>query len=140
ARTGGGGNNNFFMLSPANTNLPVISGIYPNGTNMFQPSPTFSFNVSSPIGVSISTNSIRVTLTIRTVVSTVTTNITSTNGLTITGTASSRNVSLSLITNATYTAVINATDANGSPASSTVNFDTYNPVFTWEAEDYDYNS
>ncbi|MDB6112448.1 MAG: hypothetical protein JWR69_4198, partial [Pedosphaera sp.] len=35
--SGGGGNNNFFMLTPANTNVPVISGIYPNGTNMFQP-------------------------------------------------------------------------------------------------------
>jgi hypothetical protein len=140
ARTGGGGNNNFLMLAPANTNLPIISGVYPNGTNMFQPSPTFSFNVTSPIGVSISTNSIRVTLTIRTVVSTVTTNITGTNGLTITGSASSRNVSLSLITNATYTAVVNVTDANGSPAGTTVNFDTYNPVFTWEAEDYDYSS
>jgi hypothetical protein len=45
-----------------------------------------------------------------------------------------------LASNTTYTAVITVTDANGSPAGATVRFDTYNPVFTWEAEDYDYNN
>ena len=39
AGTGGGGNVNFLMLTPANTNLPTINGVYPNGTNMFQPAP-----------------------------------------------------------------------------------------------------
>ncbi len=38
-----------------------------------------------------------------------------------------------------YTAVISVTDVNGSPASSTVTFDTLNPLYTWEAEDYDYS-
>ncbi len=140
AGPGGGGNNNFLMLTPANTNLPVISGVYPNGTNMFQPSPTFSFNVSSPGGVTINANSIRVGLTIRTIQGVTTTNLTSTNGLTVTGSSTSRNVSLALVTNVTYTAVISATDVNGSPAGLTVNFDTYNPLFLWEAEDYNYGS
>jgi hypothetical protein len=139
AGTAGGGNNNFLMLVPANTNLPVITGVYPNGTNMFQPSATLSFNVSSPAGIAINANSIKVGLTIRTIQSVTTTNLTSTTGLTITGPATNRNVSLALITNATYTAVISATDVNGSPAGQTVNFDTYNPIFLWEAEDYNTN-
>lgn len=138
AGAAGGGNNNFLMLVPANTNLPSISGIYPNGTNMFQPSPTLSFTASSPTGVSISTNSISVKLTVTTITRSFTTNLTATNGLTITGTASNRNVSLALQTNATYTAVVSITDAIGSPGSQTVTFDTYSPVLLWEAEDYDY--
>src|SRR6185436_14838258 len=83
ARANGAGNANFLMLAPANTNLPILSAIYPNGTNMFQPSPTFSFTVSSPIAVTINATSIRVALTTTTILSTTTTNLTSTNGLTI---------------------------------------------------------
>jgi len=30
---------------------PVIANVYPNGTNMFQPSPTLTFTASSPAGV-----------------------------------------------------------------------------------------
>jgi len=140
AGTTGGGNHNFFMLTPANTNLPAISGVYPNGTNMFQPSPTFSFTASSPAGVTISANSITVALTKRTILATTTTNLTSTNGLTVTGSAANKSVSLVLATNASYTAVVSVIDANGSPAGTTVNFDTYDPAFVWEAEDYNYGS
>jgi hypothetical protein len=134
----GGGNNNFLMLTPANTNLPSITGLYPNGTNMFQPAGALTFTVTSPTGVTINPNSIRVQLTVTTITTSFTTNLTSTNGLVITGSASSKNVSATLITNASYTAVISATDVNGSPAAQTVSFDTYSPVLTWEAEDYDY--
>lgn len=139
ANAGGGGNNNFLMLTPANTNLPVILGIYPNGTNLLQPSSNLTFTVSSPAGVAINTNSIKVLLTVTNIQSAFTTNITSTNGLVITGPATNRNVSCPLLFNSIYTAVISATDANGNPANSTVNFDTYNPSFTWEAEDYDHD-
>ena len=62
AGAGGGGNQNFLMLSPANTNVPVISAIYPNGTNLMQFSTNLSFIASSPIGVAIGTNSISVLL------------------------------------------------------------------------------
>jgi hypothetical protein len=134
----GGGNNNFLMLTPANTNLPTITGLYPNGTNMFQPASTLSFTASSPTGQTISPSSIRVQLTVTTITKSFVTNLTSANGLTITGTASSKNVSLALTTNASYVAVISVTDVIGSPASQTVIFDTYSPVLTWEAEDYDY--
>ena len=138
AGTAGGGNNNFLMLAPANTNLPSVSGVYPNGTNMFQPSPTLSFTASSPTGVTINSNGIRVQLTVTTITRSFVTNITATNGLTITGSSSNKNVSLSLITNASYVAVISVTDAIGSPAGQTVSFDTYSPALTWESEDYDY--
>jgi len=134
----GGGNNNFLMLTPANTNLPTISGLYPNGTNMFQPTNAITFTVSSPNGVTINANSIHVQLTATSITSTTVSNLSSTNGLTITGTASSKNVSGILQSNVSYVAVISATDVNGSPASQTVVFDTYNPVLTWEGEDYDY--
>jgi len=136
----GGGNVNFIMLTPANTNLPVINGIYPNGTNMFQSASALTFTASSPAGVTINPAGISVKLTITTLLGqTTVTNITTANGLVVTGTAASRNVSAPLTTNLIYTAVISVTDVNGSPAASTVSFDTLNPNYTWEAEDYDYN-
>ena len=137
----GGGNVNFLMLTPANTNLPAISGIYPNGTNMFQPSSALTFTASSPAGVTINPAGISVKLTVQTLLGqTTVTNITTANGLVVTGTSTSRNVSAPLTTNLIYTAVISVTDVNGSPASSTVSFDTLSPNYTWEAEDYDYNN
>ncbi|PWU13202.1 MAG: hypothetical protein C5B50_19780 [Verrucomicrobia bacterium] len=138
AGSAGGGNNNFIMLTPANTNLPTISNIYPNGTNMFQPWPTLSFTVASPTGIAINNNSIRVQLSVATITRSFVTNLTSTNGLTITVTTSNKTVSCNLITNAAYTAVISVTDAIGSPAVQNLSFDTYSKILTWEAEDYDY--
>lgn len=140
AGAGGGGNHNFYMLVTANTNVPVISGAFPNGS--FQPSPTFSFTVSSPVGVTINANSIKVTLSGNSVLgSSFTTNLTSANGLVVTGSATNRSVVYTgLQTNVSYTAVINVTDANGGPASSTVNFDTLSLSYTWEAEDYNFGN
>jgi hypothetical protein len=140
ANPGGGGNHNFLMFAPANTNLPIISGVYPNGTNMFQPAANLTFAVTSPAGVTIHPAGITVTLTRRTILGVTVTNLSGINGLIVTGTATARNVAVPLTTNATYTAVINVVDENGSPANTTVNFDTYNPVFVWEAEDYNYSS
>jgi hypothetical protein len=137
---GAGGNLNFFMLVPANTNLPIITAVYPNGTNLFQPTAALTFTASSPAGFSISTNSISVRLIATNLVGQVVTNtISSTNGLTFSGSATSWNVSCPLAANDQYKAVISVVDANGSPASSTVSFDTLNPVFTWEAEDYNFS-
>jgi hypothetical protein len=139
AGTTGGGNINFVMLTPANTNLPTISGIYPNGTNMFQPAGTFSFVATSPVGVAINTNSITVKLTVTSLLGkSYVTNLTATNGLSFSGPSTNRTVSVALSTNSLYTAVVSVIDANGSPAGTTVSFDTVNPVYTWEAEDYDY--
>jgi hypothetical protein len=140
ANTGGGGNNNFLMLTPANTNLPTISGIYPNGTNLFQPASALTFTANSPGGFVISPSGISVNMTIKTTTGqTTVTNLTVANGgLVVTGPSTNRTVSAALVTNDIYTAVISVTDVNGSPASSTVSFDTLNPVYTWEAPDYDY--
>jgi hypothetical protein len=140
AGTGGGGNHNFYMLVTANTNVPVISGVYPNGS--FQPSATFSFTASSPVGVTINANSIKVTLSGLSVLGkSFTTNLTSANGLVVTGAATNRSVVYTgLQTNVNYTAVISVTDANGGPAVTTVNFDTLSLNFTWEAEDYNFGN
>src|SRR5260370_733514 len=59
--TGGGANANFYMLVPANTNLPVISGTFPDGSVLFQSTNKLAFTASSPV-TTISTNSIIVTL------------------------------------------------------------------------------
>ena len=128
--TGGGGNANFYMLVPANTNLPSISGVYPNGQALFQSTNKLVFTVSSDVST-ISTNSITLTLN--------GTNVTP--SLVFAGSPTSWNVSYTgLLPNQTYTAVINVTDANGSSVSSTLKLDTWNPVFQVEAEDFDFSS
>lgn len=140
AGNGGGGNVNFFMLVPANTNLPTIGNIYPNGTNMFQPSPTFSFVAASPIGVPISTNSVKVRLTVTNLLGKgFVTNLTSTNGLSFSGPSTNLTVSTALASNSIYSVSISVVDQNGSSAASVVSFDTLNPSYTWEAPDYDYS-
>src|SRR5437867_3334613 len=45
--SGGDVNYNFFLLAPANTNLPVLSGLYPDGTVQFQPTNNLAFTASS---------------------------------------------------------------------------------------------
>jgi hypothetical protein len=129
------------MLVPANTNLPVITGVYPNGTNMFQPASALTFTASSPAGYTINPSGISVNLTIQSLLGSVTvTNLTTANGgLVVTGTASSKNVSATLATNNIYTAVINVIDVSGSRANTTVSFEDLIPSYTWEAPDYDYS-
>src|SRR5258708_582223 len=113
---------------------PVISSISPNGQYQFQPSPTLSFVASSGTGVT----NVSVQLTTTTMLGQGSfRTLTPLSGLTVTGPATSESVSCSLRTNFLYTAVIHASDAGGS-SSATVTFDTINPAFTWEAEDWDY--
>lgn len=136
--TGGGANFQFLTLVAANTNLPVIAGVYPDGATQFQPTNTLSFSVASAAG--INPGSIAVTLSITNVALHYTTNLTSANGLTIGGTANNRTVSFAgLVSNALYSATIVVTDINNNTATASWHFDTYAPVLTWEAEDYDYN-
>jgi hypothetical protein len=125
--SGGGANANFYMLVPANTNLPSITGVNPSGAVLFQPTNALVFTASSAAG--ISTNSITVTVN----------GINVSNLLVFSGSSVSWNVSYpNLKTNQTYAVVIHVTDANGNSASSTLNIDTYAPTFTWEAEDFDF--
>ncbi|HVU08495.1 MAG TPA: LamG-like jellyroll fold domain-containing protein [Verrucomicrobiae bacterium] len=137
----GGGNVNFLMLVPANTNVPVIGSIYPNGTNMFQPANGLTFTASSPVGTTINASSISVQLTYSNLLGQAfTTNFTTANGLVVTGTSANRSVSAPLQTNFYYSATIFVTDANGNSAQAASSFDTLNPVLTWEAEDYNYGN
>ena len=117
---------------------PAISNVYPNGTNMFQPSSTLSFTASSAASVTNVTVALTVTSLYKG--TSFVKNLTASSGLTITGPNTSLSVSAVLTSNTLYSAVIQIRDANGATASQTVTFDTINPSFTWEAEDWDYTS
>ncbi|MEI9960373.1 MAG: hypothetical protein WDM76_04350 [Limisphaerales bacterium] len=82
-------NANFYLLMPADTNAPVISNVYPDGSNFFQFTNKFSFVVSASAG--IGTNSIEVTMDGDTV-----------TGLTFSGSPTSWNVSYPVQTNADH--------------------------------------
>src|SRR6185312_9724432 len=85
------------------------------------------------------TNGIKVRLTVTNLLGQgFATNLTSTNGLTISGASPNFSVSAPLKTNSFYTATISVTDTNGSFVSTSVSFDTLAPSYTWEAPDYDY--
>ncbi len=128
ATSGGGALANFYMLVPANTNLPGISGIYPN--KLLQSTNKFVFTVSSAV-TTINTNSISLSLN--------GTNVTA--GLVFAGGPSTWNVSYpGLLPNTSYTAAISVTDANGGTSTSSFKFDTWNPVFQVEAEAFDFGS
>ena len=138
---GGGQNANFFALFPANTNAPTISNVYPDGTRLVQTTNTLAFTASSA-GSTIAPTDISVGLTYTTIAGqTFTTNVTTTGGLVVGGTASERQVSLPIQTNIlSYVAVLRATDANGNFRETTVRFATAEPAFTIEAEDFNYGS
>jgi hypothetical protein len=116
---------------------PSLSSIYPDGTVQFQYTNKLSFTLTSVAGITPAEISIQFYITNLSGVAT-STNLTSTNGLTIGGSATSRVVTMPLTSNLSYTAIIQATDINGSLESSNV-FDTVIPSYIWEAEDYDYN-
>jgi len=128
-QSGNEANVNFLMLVPANTTLPVISSLYPNGSSLFQYTNTLNFDVSSSAG--IATNSITVTL-----------NGVAVTNLVFSGTATSWNVSYpDLPENAAYTSVITVTSLNEETVSTTNSFDTFNAAnYQWEAADYDYTT
>jgi hypothetical protein len=116
----------------------VIANIYPNGNYQFQPSSTLSFTASSAAGI---TNvSLQLNVTNLTTGQSFVKNLSLANGLSVTGPATSLNVSAALTSNTIYGAVIHITDANNSVASSSFSFDTISPAYTFEAEDYDYSS
>jgi hypothetical protein len=118
------------VVLTAPINPPVIGKLYPDGTVLLQNTNTLAFSVTSgaPInssGVSVTINGVNVS-----------------SNLTITGSGTT-NLSVSypgLKTNQLYTAVISVTDTVHLNSFKTIVFDTYAPTFTWEAEDYDFNS
>ena len=124
-------NINFYMLVAPRTDLPRIDGVYPDGTVLMQGTNTLSFVASSPT-YGINTNNIQVTLN----------GVNISSNLVFSGSSGSWNVSYpGLQPNQGYTAVITITDNNNQPHTTTVNFDTFTQNnFTWEAEDYDFDS
>lgn len=115
-----------------------ISGLYPNGTNMFQPSTTLSFVANSAAGITNVT--VHLTVTSLYTQQSFIRNLSIGNGLTITGPSTAENVSCTLNSNTLYAATIQIQDANNSTVSQTFSFDTITPSYTWEAEDWNYTS
>ena len=128
---GADANVNFLMLAAARNDLPRLSNVYPDGTLELQATNVFRFTASNPTVPIYSTN---INLTLN--------GVDVTSQLTISGSVNSWNVSLPLALNVgRYAAAITVRDANTNVATTTIYFDTFNPTnFTWEAEDYDYNS
>jgi hypothetical protein len=132
AVVGGSYNMNYFMLMPIDPNykpVPFVSAITPNATNMFASTSSnrLTFTVNSVPG--ISSNNVVFTL-----------NGVKPNNLTINGSGHVLTFSAPLTTNVVYNVNISLTDANGSSSYST-SFGTFTPTnYTFEAEDFDYNS
>lgn len=121
---------NFFMLTPAQVDLPIISGLYPNGSQPFQYTNALSFKVTTT-GATFPANGIKVILDGSDVSS----------RLVITGSASSNNVVCpGVMPNAVHTALLTITNSLGHGISISNHFDTFTETnYMFEAEDYDYN-
>jgi len=116
---------------------PTISGLYPDGLHQFEASPTISFTAQSTTGVT----NVTVTLSASTLIggSFLPVTYTPSSGLTIGGSSTDETVSSPLSPNTIYSATIVVSDTRGS-TTKTVGFDTLSPVYTWEAEDWDYTN
>jgi hypothetical protein len=127
---GSGANLNFFMLVPADTNMPTITGVYPDGSVLLQSTNKLTFTVSSA-NHSIAQSNVVVTLN----------GVNVSSNLTFAGSTSSWNVSAPLALNFTnYTAVITFQDNVGNSNATTVYFDTFDPAsYDIEAEDFDFD-
>ena len=119
----------FYMLVPAQLDLPVLTGMYPTGTHPFEPTNALSFTVTT-LGATFPANSIKLILD----------GSDASAGLVITGSASSNYVVYPLQLNAVHTAIITVTNSLGHGISLTNQFDTFNETnYSFEAEDFDYN-
>jgi len=136
-------NMNFVLLVPvevAGASTESITNVSPDGSELYQPSTTFTFTVTST--------------TPPVVASGVTVLLTGTNvwgqgaatllqvgsGLTGSGSGASMTFTAPLAANTIYKALVTATDANGNSATTNVVFNTITPYYSFEAEDYDYQS
>jgi hypothetical protein len=119
---------------PAAGNLPPeISDIRPGDTENFLPATTrVEFKVSDD--KPLSDERIAVTLN--------GTRFTSANGLTLTGTGSTRTVALGgLVANTDYAASLEVTDSDGATSTRSITFDTFSASnIVIEAEDYNFSS
>jgi autotransporter-associated beta strand protein len=107
---------------------PVIYGLYPNGSSLYQATSQLSFTVLTPAGVAASNIMVTVDGTLQT-------------NLAFSGPATSLGVVFPGLTlNQPHVVLIVATDQSGRVAASLASFDTFNAAsYTFEAEDFDYN-
>ena len=111
-------------------NPPVIANVFPNGNTLQQDTNKLTFTATSVMPIDAA--GIQVVLD----------GVDVSSNLVVTG-AGTTAVGVSytgLTPDRTHTAVITVTDTANLNAFATVNFDTYSPLFSWEAEDYDFNS
>jgi hypothetical protein len=133
-----GFNVNYFMFVPADTSLPVINNLYPNGAYQFQSTNTLFFNARSSAGINAGAVSVQLTAT-NLVGQGFETNLTAANGLTVTGPSTNLSISFPLQSNTVYTAIISLASQNSETTITTNSFDTVQPTYTFEAEDFNYN-
>lgn len=125
----GNPNISFYILTPALT--PVVVSSYPDGSEMFQQTNSFSFMVSPGNGAPIASNGISLLIN----------GVNVTSGLTLTQAGSDWDASYSLQPNMPYLAVVQLTNTSGLSSSFSISFDTFNATnYQWEAEDYDYST
>ena len=116
---------------------PVVDSSYPDGSVQFQPTNKLTYSVSSagltPENISLQ---LLVTNLDRTYSSQT---LTAANGLTVAGTPTARTITAVLSSNKVYGALLTLTDAGGTTVATNL-FDTITPSYTWECEDWDYDS
>jgi hypothetical protein len=120
----------FYMLVPAQLDLPVLSGMYPTGAHPFEYTNSLTFTATTA-GSTFPSGGIKVNLDGNDISS----------SLVITGPGSAENVAYpALQLNSAHTAIITVTNALGHGIAVTNQFDTFtqtNPMI--EAEDFDYD-
>lgn len=129
---GGGINEEFYMLVPFEpSTVPTFVSSYPDGVRPFEITNVYTFEVSSASGAAITSSGIGLTL-----------NGVSVNGeLTIANSSTNWSVSVPILENTLYSAVISVTNSGGQYSTFYKTFDTFNVTnYQWEANDYDYNS
>jgi hypothetical protein len=114
----------YAVLDP---NAPVIYGIYPDGSSLYEHTNVLTFTALSPSGIQTANISLQLD------------GVTQTN-LAFSGNPNARAVTFPGVTlNRPHTAVVSVTDNNSRTVSATVSFDTFDSNFyTFEAEDFDY--
>jgi hypothetical protein len=122
---------NFFMLTPAQVDLPVLKDLYPTGAHPFEPTNALSFTVTTTNAV-LPTNGIKVLLDGSDI----------SQQLVITGSEATQQVVYPRLTlNAPHTATITVTNSLGHGISVSRQFDTFSQDnYMVEAEDFDYDS
>jgi hypothetical protein len=121
---------NFFMLTPAQVDLPALSNLYPTGTHPFEHTNALSFTVTAT-GTTFPADGIKLILDGNDI----------SNALLVSGSGSMRQVIYpSLMQDARHTALITVTNSLGHGISITKQFDTFSQDhYMVETEDFDYD-